>query len=64
VKKLTVATAISDARTMPEPAMNRTPALTDPSLWSAGGSAGRIRPRKKAEPRNDSASAAMANGDD
>ena len=62
LKKLMVATAISDPRTMPEPAMNRTPAMTDPWPSSAGGSAGRIRLRKNAEPRNDSASAAMANG--
>ena len=42
--------------------MNRAPAVTDPSPSLAGGSAGRIRPRKNAEPRNDSASAATANG--
>ena len=62
LKKLTVATAISEARTMPEPTMNRAPASTDPGPRSPGGSAGRIRLRKNAEPRNDSASAPMATG--
>ncbi len=42
--------------------MNRAPAVTEPFPSSAGGSAGRIRPRKNAEPRNDSASATTANG--
>jgi hypothetical protein len=42
--------------------MNRAPAVTEPSPSSAGGSAGRIRPRKNADPRNDSASATTANG--
>jgi hypothetical protein len=60
--KLTIATAMSDARTMALPAMNRRPAVTPPGARSAGGSAGRIRPRKNAEPRKDSASAAIAYG--
>jgi len=59
---LIVATPISDARTIRSWAMNLTPAVTAPFPWSAGGSAGRIRPRKNAEPRNDSASAMTANG--
>ena len=42
--------------------MNRAPAMIDPSPVSAGGSAGRIRVRKNAEPRNDSTSAMMASG--
>ena len=44
--------------------MNRAPAVTEPGPSSVGGSAGRIRPRKNAEPRNDSASAATATGAD
>ena len=64
LKKLTVATAISDARTRAELAMNRAPARTEPWPSSVGGSAGRIRLRKNAEPRNDSASAAIAAGAD
>jgi len=44
--------------------MNRAPAVTDPSPSLVGGSAGRIRPRKNAEPTNDSTSAATANGAD
>ena len=51
LKKLTVPTATSDARTMPDPAMNRAPAMIDPLPSAAGGSAGRIQPRKNAEPR-------------
>jgi hypothetical protein len=50
-----VAAATSDARTRAERAMNRAPAVTDPLSSLTGGSAGRIRPRKNAEPRNDSA---------
>src|ERR1700739_1648009 len=62
LKKLIVATPVSDARTIRSWAMNLTPAVTAPFPSSAGGSAGRIRPRKNAEPRNDSASAMTANG--
>ena len=62
LKKLIAATAMSDARTRAEPAMNRAPAVTDPRPSSAGGSVGLIRPRKNAEPRNDSASAATGTG--
>ncbi len=59
-----VATASSEARTIGEPAMNRAPAVTEPFavLSSADGSAGRMRRKKKADPRNDTASATMANG--
>ena len=64
LKKLIVAAVTSDARTSAERAMNRAPASTDPPASSAAGSAGRIRLRKNAEPRNDSASATMANGAD
>jgi hypothetical protein len=53
---------MSDARTMGERAINRRPAVTPPGRSSAGGSTGRIPDRKKAEPRKDSASAAIANG--
>jgi hypothetical protein len=62
--RLTIATAMSDARTIGERAMNLSPAVAPPGARSAGGSAGRIRPRKKAEPRKDRASAAIANGAD
>ena len=62
LKKLIVATPISDARTMGDWTVNRSPAVTAPLLSSAGGSAGRIRRRKNAEPRKDSASAMTANG--
>ena len=46
--------------------MKRAPALSAPRWrsWSGAGSAGRMRPRKNAEPRNESASAASANGAD
>ena len=59
LKKLMVATASSEARTIGEPAMNRAPAVTEPFavLSSADGSAGRMRRKKKADPRNDTASA-------
>ena len=59
-----VAAEISDARTTAERAMNRAPASTGPPASSAAGSAGWIRLRKNAEPRNDSASAAMVTGAD
>ena len=56
------ATPVSDARTIADPLMNFRPAVT-PSVPSAeGGSAGRIRLRKNAEPRYDSASATTAYG--
>jgi len=43
--------------------MNRAPAVTEPSpVRSGGASFGRIRCRKNAEPRKDSASATIANG--
>ena len=45
--------------------MKRAPATSAPRpVASVGGSAGLIRPRKNAEPRKDSASAASANGAD
>ena len=63
LKKLIVATAASEARTIAEPRMNRAPASRPPcSGPDFGGSAVRIRLRNQADPRNDSASAATANG--
>ncbi len=47
---------------MGERAMNRSPSVTPPLPSSAGGSAGSIRRRKNADPRNDSASATIAKG--
>ena len=65
LNRLIVATDASEARTMPGRAMNRAPAASAPlPPSSVCASAGRMRARKKAEPRNDSASAATANGAD
>src|SRR5579872_155684 len=59
------ATELSDDRTIASRNTNRAPASTDPSDVEAdadGGSAGRIRLRKNADPRNDPASASTATG--
>ena len=63
LKKLMTAAEISEARTIGEPRMNRAPADSAPRPPpAAGASAGLIRRRKNAEPRNERASAAIANG--
>ncbi len=56
------ATPISDARTTGERMTQRRPAVTPPFPSSARGSTGLMRRRKKAEPRNESASVKIANG--
>src|SRR5829696_4149398 len=63
LKKLIVAVAPSAARTVGEPKTQRTPATTCPSAASSvGGSTGEIRPRKKAEARNEQASTTSVTG--
>ena len=66
LKKLITDTQASEGRRMGEVQMKRAPALRPPRrlAWSGAGSAGWMRLRKNAEPRNDSASAASANGAD
>ena len=59
---MTTATPVSDARTIGEAAMNRSPAVMPSSPSAAGGSLGRIMPSWKADPRNDRASTTMAYG--
>jgi hypothetical protein len=62
LKKLTTATPVSDARTIGDRAMNRSPTVTPSSALAGGGSAGLMVPSCRAEPMNDRASATMAYG--